>query len=136
MCVPPVVVEPTFNPETAYSYFQKSFSDENSSYDGLPTWVADAMSPPSPITIEFDLSLIRPRDVKSTLKHCSSSSSPGEDGISYLHLRKMSRCHHFLATLYSKILLKPIMLLKTGAMGNSGSSQKEGILVNLATSDL
>ena len=49
------------------------------------------------------ISPIRPREVKSTLKHCSST--PGEDGISYLHLRKMSSYYHFVTNLYSKILL-------------------------------
>ena len=34
---PPVVAEPTLTAEMAYYYFQKSFYDENSSYDGLPT---------------------------------------------------------------------------------------------------
>ena len=35
----------------------------------------------------------------------SSGSSPGDDGITYHHLKKMSSTHHFLATLFSKILL-------------------------------
>lgn len=38
------------------------------------------------------------------LKKCSSTSSPGADGISYAHMKEVASCHHFLATLYSKIL--------------------------------
>ena len=57
------------------------------------------------ISEEFDMSPIRPSLVKSCLKKCSSSSSPGPDGISYFHLKKLPSTHLFLATLYTKILL-------------------------------
>ena len=39
------------------------------------------------------------------MRNCSSKSSPGVDGISYSLLKRLPSCHHFLATLYSKILL-------------------------------
>ena len=42
--------------------------------------------------------------IQIILRKCSLSSSPGSDGITYLHLRKLPSTHHFLATLYSKIL--------------------------------
>ena len=35
-----------------------------------------------------------------------SSSAPGHDKISYFHLKQLPSCHHFLATLFSKILLQ------------------------------
>lgn len=95
---------PSFTAESAYLHFKASFSTDNSKYNGLPDWISEAMPLPSPLLIPFDLSPIRPRTVKSILQHCSPSS-PGEDRISYLHLRNMPACHHFLATLYSKILL-------------------------------
>ena len=64
------------------------------------------MPPLSTVFTPFDLSPIHPKTIKTALQHCSSSSSCGEDKISYLHLRNMPTCHHILATLYSKILLK------------------------------
>ena len=39
------------------------------------------------------------------LKRCRRNSAPGQDGIEYYHLKKLPSCHHFLATLYTKILL-------------------------------
>ena len=54
----------------------------------------------------FDLSPITPGIVKRTLMKRSSNSSPGEDGITYHHLKKLPSTHHFLATLFSKILLE------------------------------
>ena len=50
------------------------------------------------------MSPIRPCEVKCALKKCSSSSAPGNDKITYFHLKKLPSCHLFLATLYSKIL--------------------------------
>ena len=54
----------------------------------------------------FDLSPITPGLVKNVLKKRSSNSSPGDDGITYHHLKKVPSCHHFLSTLFSKILLQ------------------------------
>ena len=57
------------------------------------------------IQVEFDLSVITPGLIKRTLQKCSSTSSPGSDGITYFHLRNLPCTHHFLATVFSKILL-------------------------------
>jgi len=54
---------------------------------------------------EFNLSPVTSGNIKSILKSRSSGSSPGDDTISYHHLKKMPSTHHFLATLFSKILL-------------------------------
>ena len=54
----------------------------------------------------IDMSAITPGCIKRLLKKRPSNSSPGEDCISYHHLKKMPSIHHFLATLFSKILLK------------------------------
>ena len=48
---------------------------------------------------------IRPKDIKQVLGSKSSNSAPGPDGISYGILKKLPSIHHFLATLYSKLLL-------------------------------
>ena len=75
VCAPPMVAEPTFTPEMAYHYFQKSALKIFFSYNGLPMWVIDAMSQSSPTSIEFDLCPIRTSGVKFTVKKCSSSFS-------------------------------------------------------------
>ena len=55
--------------------------------------------------IPSDMSAITPGCIKGLLKR-PTNSSPGKDHISYHHLKKMSSTHHFLAMLFSKILLK------------------------------
>ena len=60
---------------------------------------------PAPtIQHEFDISPITPGAIKRMLRKCKSNSTPGPDGISYHHLKKLPSTHHFLATLYTKIL--------------------------------
>ena len=59
----------------------------------------------------FDMGLIRPRDVRSILSKKKLNSSPGSDGIINGHLEST---HHFLATLYTKALRHPFSL---GGMG-------------------
>ena len=78
-------------------------SDPNR-YDGMPFWINEILPPTEEES--FDLSLITPATIKRTLKHCRKSSSPGDDGVSYLHLWKLPACHQFLATLYSTILFR------------------------------
>jgi len=91
--------------KTAHDYFKESFLATNSKYSGLPSWVYEVLPAPD-ITSEFDMSPITPKLIKSTLAKCPSKSSPGPDKITYFHLRKLPSTHHFLATLYTKILLK------------------------------
>ena len=52
----------------------------------------------------FDMSPIKPKDVRNIIKHKSNSSAPGPDGISYGILKKLPCLHHCFATLYNKIL--------------------------------
>ena len=62
---------------------------------------------PTPSIVEdFDESPITPSGIKAVLKKCSSSSTPDVDGISYAILKRLPSCHHYLATLFSKILLE------------------------------
>ena len=56
--------------------------------------------------VEFDLSAITPSTIRNVLKGRPSNSSPGEDGITYHHLKKLPSAHYFLATLFSKFLLE------------------------------
>jgi hypothetical protein len=55
--------------------------------------------------LPFNMAPIRPGDVKKTLQRKKTTKAPGEDGILNGHLKKLDAAHHFLATLYSKILL-------------------------------
>ena len=90
--------------------FDKTFADE---------WYKNRYSIPVPLApdavswfprlpegeIGFDMRPIRPKDVKSVLSWEKASSSPGDDGIFYGHLRNLESSHHFLATLFMKTLL-------------------------------
>ena len=56
----------------------------------FPSWIADVMPMPDVDSfVEFDMSPITPGLVKGILKSRSSGSSPGDDGISYHHLKKL-----------------------------------------------
>ena len=96
-------LEPTFSKEEALNYFSNSFSSEHSKYSSLPDWVYTAFQPPN-IIEEFDLSPITPRIIKRLLKRYKKQSAPGMDKITYGQLRNLPTCHHFLATLYTKIM--------------------------------
>ena len=98
-------VLPTFSKLEAFQHFSQSFSNTNSKYIDLPPWIHSVM-PSSEITDDFDLSPITPANIKGILKRYKKRSAPGEDGITYYHLKNLPTSHHFLATLYSKILLE------------------------------
>ena len=59
------------------------------------------------IAHEFDLGVIKPKDVKAVINGKSSRSAPGPDGITYGILKKLPCVHHILATLYNKLLSDP-----------------------------
>jgi hypothetical protein len=56
-------------------------------------------------TSDFNLSAIKPRDVKRTLLRKKATSAPGDDGLLNGHLKHLDSTHHFLDTLFSKTLL-------------------------------
>ena len=97
---------PSFSQFDCQTYYSKIFSSDDCSYKQLPTWVAE-VCPNSNHNhhVKFNLTAIIPGCIKKTLQKCSSSSAPGDDGITYHHLKKITSTHHFLATLFSKILL-------------------------------
>ena len=80
------------------------FSDSEVSYEILPDGV-NQVSSPLEECVPFDLSAVTPGQVKRTLQKCSTSSSPGQDKITYFHLRNLPCTHHLLETLFTKILL-------------------------------
>ena len=91
-----------FSQDTCLSYFRSTCDSSNQTYCGLPDWVSEVM-PCSEIDTEFDSSTITPGQVK---RKCPSSSSPGTDQNTYLHLRNLPSTHYFLAALFTKILLE------------------------------
>ena len=44
-------------------------------------------------------------DLPGLIQRCKHASVPGEDRITYSHLKHSPTCHHFLATLFSKIFI-------------------------------
>ena len=97
-------VEPSFTSSKCFEYFQHLFSSDcGPPSSGLPTCVKDQFqltNPPS----AFDMSSITPAVVRRALNRCSNGSIPGPDKISYFHLKMLLCTHHFLATLFSKII--------------------------------
>ena len=100
-----------FSAAEAYNHFANVTNGANSRYNtsenpGLPAWIDEVMPSPDPDEMTpFNLSPIEPGSIKKVLAKRSSNSSPGEDGVTYHHLKKTPSTNHFLATLFSKNLL-------------------------------
>ena len=98
-CCPSSQLMPTFSKYQARDHFSKSFSNSSTGYVSLPTWVLSLVPSPQ-MPDDFDLSPITPGHIRSLLKRCKHASAPGEDRITYSHLKHLPTCHHFLATLF------------------------------------
>ena len=90
------------NVSTAMDHFTQTYSNNNTQYCHLPSWVADNL--PDCDASLFNTSPITPSTVKATLRRCSMKSAPGSDGITYFHLNRLPSSHHFMATLFNKLL--------------------------------
>ncbi len=55
--------------------------------------------------VPFDLGPIKPCEVKKVLKAKNATSAPGPDGLLYGILRKLPATHHFMGTLFSKLII-------------------------------
>ncbi len=53
----------------------------------------------------FNLGAIKPTEVKKILQAKNATSAPGPDGILYGIMRKLPATHHFMSTLFSKLLV-------------------------------
>ena len=105
VCQPRQDAKPSFTMEVGLVHFRSTFQDSNGPrYSSLPTWVLEAMPRPEIVT-EFNISHVTPSLIKRFLRKLPNASAPGPDRISYLHLKKLPSTHHFLATLFSKIIL-------------------------------
>lgn len=91
---------PTFSQSDADSFYSSRYSNAPPLDLSKLSWM-----PTTPnITNPFDLSPITPRTVSNILKSRKSDSSSGPDDIFYGYLKNLPCTHHFLATLFSKIL--------------------------------
>ena len=80
--------------DEAYAYFS-GIAKDNDDYAGFPSWINMVINIPHGESLnEFDMSPITPRMIKNILKKRSSSSSSGEDGITYYHLKMLPSTHH------------------------------------------
>ena len=97
--------KPSFTMEVGRVHFQSTFQDSNGpQYASVPAWVLETMPRPEIMT-EFSISPVTPSLIKRFLRKLPNASAPGPDRISYLHLKKLPSTHHFLATLFSNIIL-------------------------------
>ena len=93
---------PTFDKYKADTFFQKTYNITHSIDPARLNWFPyiDITNLNTP----FNMSPIKPKDIKSVLKKKSSNSSPGMDGITYGILKKLPATNHFLATPFNKVL--------------------------------
>ena len=57
-------------------------------------------------TTPFDLSPVTPKQIKHILAAKKATSSPGPDGLLYGLLKSIPAAYHFLATLFTQLLLE------------------------------
>ena len=97
------VLKPTFDKNIADRYYQHTYATAPAFDSTSLNWFPYLTIPPSPVT--FNLSPIKPKEIKRILSQKKSTSAPGPDGFTYGILRHLPSTHHFLATLYSRIII-------------------------------
>jgi hypothetical protein len=95
--------KPTFSKSTADNYYPQMYSSATTFNPSSLSWFPRLHEPTD--HIPFFLGPIKPKEIKKLLMQKKSTSAPGPDGITYGILRNLPSTHHFLATLYSQILL-------------------------------
>ena len=91
-------MQPSFSKVKADRYFPSKYSNKVDIDTSNLNWLV-AVDPP---TTPNRQGIIRPSDVKRILKAKSPSIAPGEDGILFGVLAKLSCLQHIPATLYNK----------------------------------
>ena len=89
-----------------YAYFLQTYSSDDLQYCQLSSCITDDL--PDCDASLFNTTAITPSLVKSTLRRCLMKFSSGSDGITYFHLSHLPSTHHFMATLFNKLLEKGI----------------------------
>ena len=92
----------TFNVNEANNFPRVRYSSPAHLARDAITWF-----PSIPVPAEdFNMHPVRPRDVRSVLQRKKATTAPGEDRILNGHMKRLDATHHFLATLFSKLLLE------------------------------
>ncbi len=95
--------KPTFTKECADNFYPSTYSVAPE-YDRTKlNWFPFLAVPEQPK--EFNMSAIKPGDIKKILSAKKSTAAPGPDAFTYGVLKHLPSTHHLLATIYSKILL-------------------------------
>ena len=94
--------KPTFDKATADEYYHRMYSSAPTFDQANLNWFPFVRVPDTPVS--FNMKPVKPKDIKKILSHKKSNSAPGIDGITYGLLKHLPSAHHFLATLYSKII--------------------------------
>ena len=92
---------PTFTKQQADTFFKQRYENPVVIDQSKLNWFPYI---PEKLSSEFDLSSITPKMIKDILRSKSSNSAPGPDGIVYGLLKKLPSTHHFIATLFSKVI--------------------------------
>ena len=95
---------PTFSKESADIYYPQKYSSKHDLDPAKLTWFP-YVHVPDEHHVPYNMSSIKPKDIKAILKQKKATSAPGDDGLLYGLLRNLPSTHHFMATLFTKILL-------------------------------
>ena len=95
--------KPSFSQNEADEYFCSKYSVSNVIDPASLNWFP-YISVSSDEHLKFNMSAFKPKDVKAILKQKKAKSAPGEDGLMYGMLKHLNCTHHFLATLFNKVL--------------------------------
>ena len=92
---------PTFDKTQADTFFQQKYNRSTQLNHSDLNWFPHL--PVEQNNHTFSMDPIKPKEIKSILKHKTSNSAPGPDRITYGILKKLPTTHHFMATLFNKI---------------------------------
>ena len=98
------IQKPTFSKTTADDYYPNKYSTAKPLVDEKIRWFPNVPSESTDAPISFDLNPIRPKLIKHILSNKKATSAPGPDGLMYGLFRKLPCTHHFMSTLYTKLL--------------------------------
>ena len=95
--------KPTFTKDTANTYYNAKYSRPVHLNLMNLNWFPYVQTG-SDIHNQFNMSPVKPRDIRSILKDKKATSAPGPDGLMYGILKNLPCTHHVLATLFTKML--------------------------------
>jgi hypothetical protein len=98
--------KPTFSKETADRHYTGTYDIPIVTDIGKLSWFhpVSSIGPGESDFIDFENTVIKPREVREILKKANHKSSPGPDGVTYGVLHHLPCTHLVLATLFSHVL--------------------------------